>query len=132
MTVVPSARAALEIGEVEPVAEIGREPELAGDADDVERMGARFGRALEPGGEAVFALLSPPVGEDGLERGRPAGVAGALADVGNGGEEGRRKEGRGGGGGRGWGAGCERKGEPARRRARSAGGRALEMNGTGR
>ena len=79
---------ALEVGEVEPFAEVGGEAELAGDADDVEGMGARFGRAVEAGGETVLALLGPPVGEDGLERGRPAGVARALTDVGDGGEEG--------------------------------------------
>ena len=91
----PGGQGGLEVGEVEPFAELGREAELAGDADDVVGMGAGLGRAAEAGGETVLALRRAPVGEDGLEGGRAAGVAGALADIGDRGvgrEGGKREE----------------------------------------
>ena len=93
----PGGEGGFEVGELETLAEVGREAEFAGDADDVERMRPGLGSAAESGGETVLALLRSPVGQDGLEGGRPAGVAGALADVGDAFEQ--RGEGGGGGGG---------------------------------
>ena len=75
---------AVEVGEIEPFAEVGRKAEFAGDAQDVERVGAGLRRAVQPGDQTVLALLDPPIGEDGLEGGCAAGVAVALADVGDG------------------------------------------------